>query len=467
MHHAAATPNDAGGTVMTRQAAPTYRPVVLTVAGSDSGGGAGIQADIKAIEAAGCFATSAVTALTAQNTTGVADVDVTDPSVVAAQIDAVADDLAVAAVKTGMLATEPVIEVVAERLATMECPTVIDPVMVAASGDRLLDEAAEAAYDGLIEQATIVTPNADEAAVLTGIDIEDVDDAIDAGDAIVELGAEAALIKGGHWGGDRIEDVLVTTETVETITHSRVDTAATHGSGCFLASTIAAHLARGGLMRDAVATAIEDTGRSIRYHLDIGGGPGAVHHLATVRTAAAVDETLRTADALIDRLQRGSVQPILPEVGMNVGVALPHAEVPDEIAAVDGRLVASRGEVVRAGPISLGGSGHVARYLLAVREHAPAIRSAANCRFTPAVEAAMDELGWATLEVDRGDQPEDIASPEGSTMGWVAETAYGEGHPVAVFDRGAPGKEAMVRVVSESPTDLGDRLLALADAVGE
>lgn len=448
-----------------RSPAPAYRPVVLTVAGSDAGGGAGIQADLKAIEAAGCFGASAVTAVTAQNTVGVQEVSVLNPDTVAAQIESVVDDLAVAAVKTGMLATEEVIEAVDEAIASVGAPRVIDPVMVAASGDRLLDQEAEAAYAGLLDGATLVTPNADEATVLTGIEIDSIDDAVAAGEAIRDDGADAALIKGGHWGDDRIEDVLVSDDGVETFTHDRVDTDATHGSGCFLASTIAANLARGDELTDAVGGGISAVGRAIRYHLDVGEGPGSVHHLATVRTQAAVASTLEATEALVARLEAGGVDALVPEVGMNVGVALPHAEVADEIAGVDGRLVRSGGDVVRAGPVRLGGSGHVARYLLAVREHEADLRAAANCRFTEATEAAMAELGWPTLEIDRSDQPPEVATQEGGTMGWVAETAYGgDGEPTAVFDRGAVGKEPMIRVVASTPSVLGDRLIALADA---
>lgn len=453
---------------MSRRAAETYRPVVLTIAGSDSGGGAGIQADIKAIEASGCFAASALTAVTAQNTRGVQAVEVLESEIIEEQIASVLDDLAVAAIKTGMLATQEVINTVADSLADLQAPLVVDPVMVAASGDRLLDREAESAYESLIESATVVTPNADEATVLTGIDIDSIDDAIEAGESITDMGATAALIKGGHWGSEQIEDVLITDEGIETFTHDRVSTDATHGSGCFLASSIAAEVAKGQPVSNATATAISDTARAIRYHLDIGEGPGSVHHLASLRTEAAAIDTRMTAAALVERLREGPIVHLIPEVGMNIGVALPHAEIPAEIAAIDGRLVRASEGVVQAGPIRFGASGHVARYLLEVREHEPGYRAAANCRFGEDVEAAMTALEWPVLEIDRENQPEAVAEREGGTMPWVAQTAYGDGDgPVAVFDRGAVGKEAMVRLVATNPTTLGDRLLELATAVTE
>jgi len=177
----------------TRRPAPVSKPTALTVAGSDSGGGAGVQADLKTIEAHGAFGTSAVTAVTAQHTRGVESTHVLPAGEVSAQMDAVLADFDVRAAKTGMLATAEIVRTVADRAATADFPLVVDPVMVAASGDRLLDPDAEDAYEGLVAEAALVTPNADEAAVLTGVAVEDRESAAAAGEALVEAGAAAAL----------------------------------------------------------------------------------------------------------------------------------------------------------------------------------------------------------------------------------------------------------------------------------
>jgi hydroxymethylpyrimidine/phosphomethylpyrimidine kinase len=178
---------------MRRRAAPDARPVALTVAGSDSGGGAGIQADLQTMGACGVFGTSAITSVTAQNTRGVEGSHLLPTTEIEAQIDAVIDDFDVMAVKTGMLATADVIETVCEYAPDL-ANLVVDPVMVATSGDRLLEADAEAAYEDLLAHATLVTPNADEAAVLTGIDQESEADMRAAGEELVETGATAALI---------------------------------------------------------------------------------------------------------------------------------------------------------------------------------------------------------------------------------------------------------------------------------
>ena len=277
---------------MTRTHAPVSPPVTLTIAGSDSGGGAGIQADLKTIEAHDAFGTSTITATTAQNTTGVADINVLPTDHIAAQYDAVADDFAVGAIKTGMLATAEVIETVTDCLAEFDGPVVVDPVMVAATGDRLLSEDAEAAYEALFDHATLVTPNAAEAELLTDRTVDSVDAAEAAGRDIVELGADAALVKGGHIDGDDVVDTLIIDESATDATHTegfshpRIDTDATHGSGCTLSSAIAARLAHEETLTEAVAGGVAFMERAVRYGIDVGEGPGSVHHLVEMRERA-------------------------------------------------------------------------------------------------------------------------------------------------------------------------------------
>ncbi|AFZ73565.1 hydroxymethylpyrimidine/phosphomethylpyrimidine kinase [Natronobacterium gregoryi] len=261
-----------------RTPTPDAPPVALSIAGSDSGGGAGIQADLATMTTHGVYGTAAITAVTAQHTRGVESSFVLPRSEIAAQIDAVVDDFDVGAAKTGMLATTEVVELVTDRVRDEPFPLVVDPVMVASSGDRLLDEDAERAYADLLAEATVVTPNADEAEVLTGIAVEDDASAHEAGEAILEFGADAALVKGGHVPGETVRDHLVTPEGTTTFEHERVDTDATHGSGCTLAAAITARLARGEALEAAVEGATDFLSRAIERHYDVGQGPGAVNH---------------------------------------------------------------------------------------------------------------------------------------------------------------------------------------------
>ena len=451
---------------MKRQPAPHRPPVALTIAGSDSGGGAGIQADLKAMEAQGAFGTSVVTAVTAQNTFGVEGSHVLPAEQVRAQLEAVTTDLAVDAAKTGMLATREIVEAVSEFAAEFDRPLVVDPVMVAASGDRLLDREAEAAYEDLLDGATLATPNADEAEVLTGQAVENPETAAEAGREIVEMGADAALVKGGHFGEKAVVDTLVTADRVERFTHPRIDTDATHGSGCTLASTITARLAAGDALPEAVEAGIAFMDRTVRYHADVGEGPGAVHHLSELRNRAARAETARTVEDLVERFVYLDVSPLIPEVGMNVAGATPFAEAEAEIAAVEGRIQRTRTGVSPNRGVRFGASGHMARFLLGVREFEPDLRFACNCRFDRGVEAALGDLGWSVAETDREAQPEGVAAEEGSTMEWAAHQAFGDGDsPVGIFDRGAHGKEPMLRLVAPDPDTLFERVAGLVEEV--
>ncbi|HET9273954.1 MAG TPA: bifunctional hydroxymethylpyrimidine kinase/phosphomethylpyrimidine kinase [Methyloceanibacter sp.] len=258
-------------------------PIALTIAGSDSSGGAGIQADLKTFAALGVYGASAITALTAQNTQGVDAVLVVPPDFVARQIRVVARDLDLRAVKIGMLATAEIIEAVAEQLKALEgIPVVLDPVMVAASGDVLLDEdAIETLRTVLLPRATLITPNLPEAAKLLDQDEAKDESAMRAqAEALRALGAQAVLIKGGHADGPEAVDILVDGEGELRLTAPRVATENTHGTGCTLSSAVAAELAKGASLREAVTRAkVYVTAALERANeLQIGNGRGPVHH---------------------------------------------------------------------------------------------------------------------------------------------------------------------------------------------
>ncbi|WP_396613314.1 bifunctional hydroxymethylpyrimidine kinase/phosphomethylpyrimidine kinase [Haloferax sp. S1W] len=260
---------------------PETPPYALTIASSDSGGGAGIQADLKTMTRLGVYGGSVIVGLTSQNTRGVTDTHVLPTAVVRSQFDAVADDFDIGAIKLGMLATAEAVATVAECLSEYDGPVVVDPVMVATSGDRLLDEDAVDAYDDIFAQATLVTPNADEAEALTGHVPETPETVRAAADWFFERGADAVLLKGGHveTGDGTVVDTLVTREETTTFTNPRVDTDRTHGSGCTLSSAIAAGLARGDDLESAVEQGIEFTKSALAAPADVGTGPGSVNHL--------------------------------------------------------------------------------------------------------------------------------------------------------------------------------------------
>lgn len=265
-----------------------HPPCVLTVAGSDSGGGAGIQADLKTIMMQGCYGLSVVTALTAQNTRAVTAIEAPTSGFVAEQLRAVLADFPIRAAKTGMLFSAPIIAAVGDGLAQKDFPLVVDPVCVAQSGARLLlPEAMEALVSRMLPLADLLTPNRLEAEALAGMTIATREDALRAGERLLGLGAGAVLIKGGHFmpasgeAGETVADVLLSrTGIVRDYARPRVATRNTHGTGCTLSAAIAAQLSLGKPLEEAVDAGRDYLQLALETAWDLGGGDGPVNHLA-------------------------------------------------------------------------------------------------------------------------------------------------------------------------------------------
>ncbi|MDO8420610.1 MAG: bifunctional hydroxymethylpyrimidine kinase/phosphomethylpyrimidine kinase [Parvibaculum sp.] len=264
----------------------SLRGRVLIVAGSDSGGGAGIQADIKTVTALGGYATTAVTAITVQDTLGVHDIHEIPLDIIQAQMRVVLDDIGTDAVKTGMLHSIEIIEMVAEEISERAAAAIliVDPVMVAKGGAALLQANAMDAYKrALMPLAGLITPNIPEAEALTGRVITTLDQQKAAADALLGLGCDAVLLKGGHMPGTTIFDVLATQDTIEVMSGPRIDTRHTHGTGCTLASAIAALMAQGAPLSDAVDIARDYVTEAIRTAPGFGKGHGPLYHAHTFR----------------------------------------------------------------------------------------------------------------------------------------------------------------------------------------
>ncbi|PHR91219.1 MAG: bifunctional hydroxymethylpyrimidine kinase/phosphomethylpyrimidine kinase [Robiginitomaculum sp.] len=268
---------------------------VLIVAGSDSGGGAGIQADIKTCAAFGVYSATAITAITAQNTVDVQRVEALPADLVADQMRSILSDIGADVIKIGMLANGAIIDAVAQVIAEQgeDIPIVLDPVLVSTSGNALLEpEAIASLKDNLLPMADLVTPNSIEAAILTGVEVKDVDGMIKAGEALLEMGAYGALIKGGHLEGKSILDVLVTPEGNQMMSAPRIYSRHTHGTGCTLASAMAALLAQGMPVEQAVQEAREFIFEAIRTAPKLGKGNGPLNH----GLAAGMDVDVQKSD---------------------------------------------------------------------------------------------------------------------------------------------------------------------------
>jgi hydroxymethylpyrimidine/phosphomethylpyrimidine kinase len=255
--------------------------IALTIAGSDSGGGAGIQADLKTFHQFGVFGTSVIVALTAQNTRGVLGVETVSEAMVTGQLVALAEDLPPAALKTGMLAEAWLVRLIGKTVRERGwSPLVVDPVMVSTSGHRLLSaEAENVVRESLLPLAAIVTPNLDEAAILTGRAVHDEASMARAGETLLSFGVGAALMKGGHLSGDEIVDLLVTGDGIKSFRRTRIATRSTHGTGCTLSAAITAGLALGRDLETAVADALEYVHRALVGAPGLGGGHGPLNHM--------------------------------------------------------------------------------------------------------------------------------------------------------------------------------------------
>ncbi len=429
---------------------------VLIVAGSDSGGGAGIQADLKTVSAFGVWGSTAITALTAQNTLGVGGIHTIPPEFVAAQISAVLDDIGADAVKTGMLANAAIVACVAKTVADAG-PVVVDPVMVAKGGARLLAEDAVCAVrERLLPAAALVTPNIPEAEVLSGMAVRTLEDMERAGRKLCTLGARAVLVKGGHLEGDTVTDVLVEGSMVTRFSHARIRTRNTHGTGCTLSAAIAAQLALGRDLATAVAEARAYVHLAMRAGPAIGGGHRPLGHFATLWRDAERHHVIAALESGLRELCALPFAELVPEVQSNLAYALPLAEGPADVAAFPGRIVRVGTTVATVRGPSFDASRHCARIVLTVMRYDPEYRACLNIRYAKDVLSCMRAAGLQCAAFDRRMEPSEVKEREGSTLEWGTDFVLKSSAtiPDAIYDEGDVGKEPMVRVLGRSPAEV-------------
>lgn len=449
-------------------------PNILTIAGSDSGGGAGIQADIKTISMLEGYGLSVITALTAQNTLGVTGIEAPSAGFVARQLETVLDDIEIHAAKTGMLFSAEIVEAVAEGLAGAAFPLVVDPVCVSQSGHRLLGEdAVEVLAGRMIPLATLLTPNRPEAEWLTGLPVNTEADVARAVDKLLDMGAGAVLLKGGHFNGERVVDWFRQPGgELKAMEYPRIHTTHTHGTGCTLSAAIATFLGRGLDMESAVRQAQDYLRQGLKAGYKLAGGDGPPHHLALKMRQRRRGEILEELAGFATRIQAApNMEKLIPEVRMNVALALPWAETPKDAAGFSGRIsVSVEGKVMVPGRPAFGASSHIAKVVLAARRLNPEIDCAANVRMNGRILEALGRTGFIQAWFDRADEPADLKAREGSSLEWGTFKALSE-HPepakvVAVCDHGEKGKEPMIRILARSMDELFERLSLLAADLG-
>jgi len=437
---------------------------VLTIAASDSSGGAGIQADLKTILSLGGYGMSVLTAVTAQNTLGIHGTVPVDPDFVRLQLDAVLGDIGADCIKIGALVNDKIVRVVAERIRAYGITkVVVDPVLASTHATPLLNESGRAA---LIEEifpiAFLLTPNIPEAEILSGRKISGLQDMKKAAAKLQKMGPRYVLVKGGHLEEIPV-DVLHDGVRHYEFTSKRVRTQHRHGTGCTLASAIATLLAEGLPLMECIDEAKRYLYRALRFSLNIGRGIGPTNHYASITREIARSQVLEELEKALERLKRLNVGRLVPEVQSNIAYAIPFAESLQDVASFPGRIIRVGNSIATLASPRFGASRQIHHLVLAAMEYDPEQRAAMTIAYSESLVKRIRSLGYSIEEFDRRRTPPDLQEEEGSTLAWgVLDVIEERGKvPDAIFDRGAVGKVPMIRIFGRSPSNIVDMIAKL------
>jgi hydroxymethylpyrimidine kinase/phosphomethylpyrimidine kinase len=439
-------------------------PIALTIAGSDSGGGAGIQADLKTFAALGVYGASVITSVTAQNTLEVTGIHDLPAEFITLQLDTVVRDLPIDAIKTGMLSNPEIIHAVSERLKALGVEKlVVDPVMVAKGGAALLRKEAEAELiQSLLPLAYVVTPNLGEAEVLAGMSIRNTVEMEQAARRIHAEGPRHVVVKGGHLEGPPV-DVFFDGHRFHYYEGERIETKSLHGTGCTFASAIAAELAKGAEVTEAVRCAKAYITTAIRLAEPIGHGFGPTHHFGSLYRQAARYDILLQLQETVTQLRAGGIAALIPEVQSNLGLALPQAAALPEVAAWEGRIVRVGDDIHPVGSPRFGASRSVATIILTAMRFDPSYRSAMNIRYGEDILQACQAASLCITQFSDRDEFIEAQGREVSTPTWgVSEASHGMGTvPDVIYDLGGVGREAMVWVLGGDAWEVVRKVLMI------
>jgi hydroxymethylpyrimidine kinase/phosphomethylpyrimidine kinase len=437
---------------------------VLTIAGSDSSGGAGIQADIKTISALELFATSVITSITAQNSKGVQATFNLSPEEVEAQLKAVLEDGKPAAVKTGMLGNEALVECVARMLKKARIRNlIVDPVIKSSSGKTLLSKkGVETLKEKLLPLALLVTPNIPEAEILSGIRITRPQDRLKAARAIYKLGVRNVLIKGGHAKGNA-DDFFFDGKRHEAFEGARIGKKDIHGTGCVLSAAIASGMALGLDIPLAIQKGKGWVTEGIASGVERGEGLGSVDPMASLFKIQNRFEAIQKLSAAVELLKGNRIGRLIPEVQSNIGIGLPGAYEAGDVAAIPGRISRIGDDIFTVAAPRLGASQHVAKIVLTAMHFDPEMRAVMNIKFTDSILKACKKLKFKIASFDRAKEPKSVKQMEGSSLEWGTHTAIKKCGfvPDIIYDLGGQGKEEMIRVLAKDIGELVEKVLKI------
>lgn len=439
------------------------KAVMMAIAGLDPSGGAGLAADVKAASALGVFCTPVLAAITVQDTRGVRAIRPIEPGLLRAQAEAVIKDIGPEWVKVGVLYSVENIRTVASLAEEHGLKLVVDPIISSSSGQPLLAPGGlEALRSELIPNAFAITPNAREASLLSGLEVKSPEDAEEAARALASLGPKVVIIKGGHLGGQEAVDILLFKGHIHVFKRPRLGWDA-HGTGCAFSSALAACLALG----MDVVKAVEEAGglawSAIRWSVQVGQGRPVAEPLATLLREAERYQVLEQVRKAVELLtSEPGLAPFVPEVGTQVAMAVSMPEGPEDVAAVEGRLVKVHGSIRPVGSVRFGASSHMARLVLTAMEHDSRARAAMNLRYDPRLLETLREMGLLVASFDRAREPPEVAEVEGATLPWglrEAIRACGGRLPDVVYDLGGLGKEPMIRLIGRDAEEVAKKAL--------
>ncbi|WP_457612339.1 bifunctional hydroxymethylpyrimidine kinase/phosphomethylpyrimidine kinase [Methanocaldococcus sp.] len=423
----------------------------LTIAGSDSSSGAGIEADLKTFSSFGVYGLVVVTAVTAQNTKEIRDIQKISPKVVKNQILAVVEDIGVDAIKTGMLYDKDIIKEVRKVLENYDYPLVVDPVMVSKSNVELLKKDAIKELDKLIKISTLVTPNKDEAEVLSGKKINNLDDAVEAAKILYDKYETNILIKGGHL--EKPIDILFDGKKIYKFEGEKVR-GCTHGTGCSFSAAITSGLAKGFSLTKAIERAKKFITLAIEKSYKIGSGHCPVNQLVYIEEDAERWRTYIKLKKAVNEFINLNLKKLIPEVGSNFVYSLPYPYNKSiyDVAGVRGRIVKAD-RVVAVGDIEFGASNHLARAILTYMKFYPEVRSCLNIKYSEEIIEKAKRYFKVSF-YDRRKEPEEIKKIEGSTIPWGIEEALKNGKADIIYHLGDVGKEPMILVFGRDPEEV-------------
>ena len=444
-------------------------PCVMTIAGSDSGGGAGIEADLKTFSALGVYGTCIITAITAQNTKGIKNIFPVPPGIVRAQIQAVLEDIPVKTVKTGMLYSRETMDVIAEFIDEYDIRMVTDPVFKAGTGKSLIiKKDIDFLIDVILPRVDIITPNIFEAETISGIEIESLDDMKEAALRIADLGAKSVIIKGGHLMEDgKVRDLLYHNGEFRIFEKPRIKIKP-HGGGCVFSAAIASFLARG----DDLEIAVEKAERFIEISFigafKIGSGNMPVNPMASIYNEAEkakIIEEVEEAASIIEEDPR--FLPFAAEVGIQVAMASPYPRGREDVAAIDGRIVKVKSGLKAAGPVRFGASRHIADIILTAMRYDPRIRAAMNLHYDRKLIEAFRRIGCKVGCFNRKFEPDEVRRVEGRSLRWgVEDIVRRVGYvPDIIYDEGDVGKEPMIRILGKSISEVIEKALKAIESL--